>query len=128
MAFVAESTANPLGQRANALRGLNDGIVHYDIGGRVRTLGEATEITLSYPGTPPIVNPLPDLPIDPIFTATGTLMPPLQTVTPAVAEFSLEAWIKADSVVPKVPNWALVGLGGLAVLAFAGGGRKRGRR
>jgi hypothetical protein len=43
---------------------------------------------------------------------------------------SMTDWFKQDSIVPKVPNWALAGLGGLALLAFSmpGGGKKRRKR
>lgn len=138
--FVHQNTQDRIGRRAFALRGLGglsgpEPVTVYDVGGRIRTLNLGV---ICYPEgdkwgassgqcfeDDPLDLILP--PIDPS-RIPATLMAPLQQV-PVPASFSFQDWFRADSIVPKVPNWALAGLGGMLVLAVTlPGGGKRKRR
>lgn len=127
--IIPAGTQNPLGQRRNALRGVGSPGVFYDQGGRVRTLqgmGNGTpieDLTLPTGSLGPLVPGIGDL-VLPVGAVSAPLMP-LPSPPPVQATAS---WFTQASVIPNVPNWALLGLVGLfamVALPRTGGGRKR---
>lgn len=134
MAFVQQDTSDRIGRRAFSLRGMGAEPVRVYYNQERRTLlgglGDAVD---------PFIDPLTgQLWTDeswvqqtqmPLSTQPSQIPSVLLPALRPVPVASWTDWFHQESIVPKVPNWALAGLGGMVLLAFmpAGGGKRRRR-